>query len=37
VIAYALAGTIKKDLTKEALATVAGKDIYLKDLWPTQE
>lgn len=37
MIAYALAGTIKKDLTKEALATVAGKDIYLKDLWPTQE
>lgn len=37
VIAYALAGTIKKDLTREALATIDGKDIYLKDLWPTQE
>lgn len=37
VIAYALAGTIKKDLTKEALATIAGKEIFLKDLWPTQE
>lgn len=37
VIAYALAGTIKKDLTKEALATIEGKDIYLADLWPSQE
>lgn len=37
VIAYALAGTVKKDLTKEALATIDGKDIYLKDLWPSQE
>ena len=37
VIAYALAGSIKKDLTKEAIAVVNGKEIYLKDLWPTQE
>ncbi|MGX7204091.1 aconitate hydratase AcnA [Enterococcus pingfangensis] len=37
VIAYALAGTIKKDLTKEALAIIDGKAIYLKDLWPSQE
>ncbi|MDT2758191.1 aconitate hydratase AcnA [Enterococcus xiangfangensis] len=37
VIAYALAGTIKKDLTKEPLATIDGKAIYLKDLWPAQE
>lgn len=36
VIAYALAGTIKKDLTKEPLATVDGKEIYLADLWPSQ-
>ncbi len=36
VIAYALAGTIKKDLTKEPLATVGDKDIYLADLWPSQ-
>lgn len=37
VIAYALAGSIKKDLTKEALAEVNGKAIYLSDLWPSQE
>lgn len=37
VIAYALAGSIKKDLTKEALAEVNGKEIYLADLWPSQE
>lgn len=37
VIAYALAGTIKKDLTKEALAMIEGKDIYLADLWPSQK
>ncbi|MDU5334577.1 aconitate hydratase AcnA [Enterococcus sp.] len=37
VIAYALAGTVKKDLTTEALATINGKEIFLKDLWPSQE
>ncbi|MDT2668504.1 aconitate hydratase AcnA [Enterococcus dongliensis] len=37
VIAYALAGTIKKDLTREPLAVIADKEIYLQDLWPTQE
>ncbi|WP_419896337.1 aconitate hydratase AcnA [Roseomonas sp. USHLN139] len=36
VVAYALAGTITKDLTKEPIGT--GKDgqpVYLKDIWPT--
>lgn len=37
VIAYALAGTIKKDLTKDALATVDGKEVYLEDIWPSQD
>ncbi|MEG2645194.1 MAG: aconitase family protein, partial [Enterococcus sp.] len=37
VIAYALAGTIQKDLTTEAIAIVDDTEIYLKDLWPTQE
>ncbi|MGO3781207.1 MAG: aconitate hydratase AcnA, partial [Enterococcus viikkiensis] len=37
VIAYALAGSIKKNLTKEAIAVVNEKEIYLKDLWPTQD
>jgi aconitate hydratase len=38
VVAYALAGTITKDLTTEPLgATPDGKDIYLKDIWPTEQ
>jgi aconitate hydratase len=38
VVAYALAGTITKDLTKEPIGT--GKDgqpVFLKDIWPTQK
>jgi aconitate hydratase len=38
VVAYALAGTITKDLTTEPLgSTPDGKDIYLKDIWPTEQ
>jgi aconitate hydratase len=38
VVAYSLAGTITKDLTTEPLGTsAAGKDIYLKDIWPTEQ
>jgi aconitate hydratase len=38
VVAYALAGTITKDLTTEPIGTTpAGKDIYLKDIWPTEQ
>lgn len=38
VVAYALAGTIDIDLTKDAIATQAdGTKVYLKDLWPTQQ
>jgi aconitate hydratase len=39
VVAYALAGTVTKDLTKEPLGEGAdGKPVYLKDIWPsTQE
>ncbi|MBE9604507.1 aconitate hydratase AcnA [Acetobacteraceae bacterium H6797] len=36
VVAYAIAGTVTKDLTTEPLGT--GKDgqpVYLKDIWPT--
>ena len=37
VVAYALAGTMDIDLTSEPLAqTPDGKDVYLKDIWPTQ-
>ncbi len=36
VVAYALAGTVDIDLTNDPIATTAGgKDVYLKDLWPT--
>ena len=38
VVAYALAGTVKKDLAKDPIGT--GKDgapVYLKDIWPTQK
>jgi len=38
VVAYALAGSITKDLTTEPLGTTpAGQDIYLKDIWPTEQ
>jgi aconitate hydratase len=36
VVAYALAGTLNKDLSTEPLGTGSdGKPIYLKDIWPT--
>jgi aconitate hydratase len=36
VVAYALAGTVDLDLTKEPLGTGKdGKPVYLKDVWPT--
>jgi aconitate hydratase len=36
VVAYALAGTMNLDLTKEALGKGSdGKDVFLKDIWPT--
>ncbi len=36
VVAYALAGSVQKDLTSEPLGTNQdGKPVYLKDIWPT--
>jgi aconitate hydratase len=36
VVAYALAGTVQKDLTKEPIGTGKdGKPVYLKDIWPS--
>ncbi len=36
VVAYALAGTVQKDLTTEPLGTGKdGKPVFLKDIWPT--
>ncbi len=38
VVAYALAGTITKDITKEPIGTGSdGQPVYLKDIWPTQK
>ncbi|MBX7166891.1 MAG: aconitate hydratase AcnA [Pirellulales bacterium] len=38
VVAYALAGTVDIDLTKEPLGTGSdGKPVYLADVWPTHE
>jgi len=35
VVAFAIAGRVDIDLTKEPLATVGGDAIYLRDLWPS--
>ncbi len=38
VVAYALAGTVERDLTKESLGTDhTGKPVYLKDIWPSNQ
>ncbi len=38
VVAYALAGRIDIDLTKDPIGKGRdGKDVFLRDLWPTQE
>ncbi|MFT3972414.1 MAG: aconitate hydratase AcnA [Amaricoccus sp.] len=38
VVAYAIAGDLNIDLSTEPLAqTPDGKDVYLKDIWPTNE
>ena len=37
VVAYALAGTVVRDLTTEPLGTGGdGKSVFLKDIWPAQ-
>jgi aconitate hydratase len=38
VVAYAIAGSMKVDLLKDPLGQDKdGKDVYLKDIWPTNE
>ncbi|MDD9328888.1 MAG: aconitate hydratase AcnA, partial [Bartonella sp.] len=38
VVAHALVGTVRKDLTKEPLGIgLDGQPVYLKDIWPTSE
>ncbi len=37
VVAYAIAGTIRFDIEKDVLTVADGKEIRLKDIWPTDE
>ena len=38
VVAFALAGTVEKDLSKEPLGqSQNGDDVYLRDIWPSME
>ena len=38
VVAYAIAGTMRKDITREPLGRDSeGRDVYLTDLWPSQK
>src|SRR5690554_66140 len=37
VVAYALAGTIRFDIEQDVLGVVDGKEIRLKDIWPSDE
>jgi aconitate hydratase len=38
VVAYALAGTVDIDLTKEPLAVLEnGREVFLQDIWPTHK
>jgi iron-sulfur-dependent 2-methylisocitrate dehydratase len=37
VVAYAIAGTIRFDIERDVLGVVNGREIRLKDLWPSDE
>lgn len=37
VVAFAIAGRIDIDLTREPLATLDGREVYLRDIWPTPQ
>ncbi|WP_421246415.1 Fe/S-dependent 2-methylisocitrate dehydratase AcnD [Aeromonas sanarellii] len=37
VVAYAIAGTIRFDIEKDVLGVVNGKEVRLKDIWPSDE
>jgi aconitate hydratase len=37
VVAFAIAGRIDIDLTREALASVDGREVYLRDIWPSMQ
>ena len=37
VVAYAIAGTIRFDIEQDVLGVVSGREIRLKDIWPSDE
>ncbi|AOB31331.1 hypothetical protein AKI39_12505 [Bordetella sp. H567] len=37
VVAYALAGRVTADLTREPIGHVEGRDVFLADIWPAPE
>ncbi|MFZ5520495.1 MAG: Fe/S-dependent 2-methylisocitrate dehydratase AcnD [Pseudomonadota bacterium] len=37
VVAYAIAGTVRFDIENDVLTVVEGKEIRLKDIWPSDE
>jgi len=37
VVAFAIAGRVDIDMNKEPLAVVDGKEVFLKDIWPSDE
>ena len=37
VVAYAIAGTVRFDIEQDVFAVVDGKEIRLKDIWPSDE
>src|SRR5688572_8731622 len=37
VVAFAIAGRIDIDLVREPLASVGGRDVYLRDIWPSMQ
>jgi len=37
VVAYAIAGTVRFDIEQDVLGVVNGKEIRLKDIWPSDE
>ncbi|MDF2445252.1 MAG: acnD [Moraxellaceae bacterium] len=37
VVAYAIAGTIRFDIEQDVLAVVDGKEVRLKDIWPSDD
>ncbi|HEX7408949.1 MAG TPA: aconitate hydratase, partial [Candidatus Binatia bacterium] len=37
VVAFAIAGRIDVDLTREPLAIIDGREVYLRDVWPSMQ